>query len=119
MFIQYQANLRKAKLNYIEEDESSGVLGKGAESLKADYTGLKKANFKEKEPTGNCDRIYYAHLIEANLIEANLSGADLRGADLSEADLRKTKNLTPKQVYAAKNWRQAKYDADFQVLLQK
>ncbi|MEH2182774.1 pentapeptide repeat-containing protein [Nostoc sp.] len=114
------AILRKAKLNYIEVNRSSRVLYKGAEFLRDD---LNEANFKEQEPTGDYDRIC-AILIEADLrgadlSQADLSGADLSQADLSGADLREAKNLKPEQVYAAKNWRQAKYDPDFQVLLQK
>ncbi|MBN4001434.1 pentapeptide repeat-containing protein [Nostoc sp. LPT] len=116
------ANLTKAKLNYIKVDKSSRVLDEEGESFISDYFGLSKANFKQKEFTGDYDRIY-AFLIKADLSGADLSGADLRGADLrganlngadlNGADLREAKNLTPKQVYAAKNWQQAKYDPDF------
>ncbi|MEH2368864.1 nSTAND1 domain-containing NTPase [Nostoc sp.] len=69
-----------------------------------------------------------ADLSGVNLFSANLSSADLRGAlllrtnlfnaDLSNTNLNNTvfvgsKNLTPEQVKAAKNWEKAKYEKDF------
>lgn len=55
----------------------------------------------------------HACLFGADLRLANLLGADLRGADLFGADLSHTFNLAVRQVEAAQNWQQAKYDADF------
>ena len=58
-----------------------------------------------------------ANLSGANLSGANLSGANLRDADLSGADLRDAKNLTPKQVKSANDWKKAKYNEDFRAKL--
>ena len=60
-------------------------------------------------------------------MRADLEGADLEGADLEEADLheanlvhanlRQATGLKVEQVQAAKNWKQAVYDADFRAKL--
>ncbi|MBE9130175.1 MULTISPECIES: pentapeptide repeat-containing protein [unclassified Coleofasciculus] len=54
-----------------------------------------------------------ANLEGANLQNANLREANLKNANLFEANLKQVKNLTPRQVKAAKNWGKAKYDENF------
>lgn len=49
-----------------------------------------------------------AKLENANLFEANRKNANLLGANLKQ-----TKDLTPSQVKAAKNWEQAIYSEKF------
>ncbi len=64
-----------------------------------------------------------ADLEEANLRGANLRGANLRGANLRGADLRGTelwrldfwraRELEPKQIKSACNWKQAIFSEEF------
>ncbi|MUH00364.1 hypothetical protein F7734_52090 [Scytonema sp. UIC 10036] len=54
----------------------------------------------------------YALLIAPLMHSSDLSGANLRGANLSNA-----KDLTPKQVKSANNWKQAKYTEEFRAKL--
>jgi uncharacterized protein YjbI with pentapeptide repeats len=54
-----------------------------------------------------------ACLFGADLRLANLLGADLRDADLFGADFSHTLNLAVRQIEAAQNWQQAKYDTNF------
>jgi uncharacterized protein YjbI with pentapeptide repeats len=54
-----------------------------------------------------------ACLFGADLRLANLLGADLRDADLFGANLSHTLNLAVRQIEAAQNWQQAKYDTNF------
>ncbi len=49
----------------------------------------------------------------ANLSGANFSRANLSGANLLQVNLKGAKNLTLKQIKAAKNWEQADYDTNF------
>ena len=57
-----------------------------------------------------------ANLSGAFLVDANLSGTRLSRADLRETHLERAKNLTAKQVQAAKNWREAYLPEDLQYL---
>ncbi len=54
-----------------------------------------------------------AHLNGADLECADLSASIIEGADLTGAHLEGAYGLTIEQVKAARNWRQAHYDADF------
>ena len=54
-----------------------------------------------------------AYLMNADLSKADLSKANLDQADLHNANLVNAKGLTPKQVQAANNWKQAIYSEDF------
>jgi uncharacterized protein YjbI with pentapeptide repeats len=89
------ANLIKAELS-------------GAKAVHANLqsAGLEEANLQEAI-------LRWAILRDANLKNADLRGAKLDDADLQGTDLRGAKNLKPKQIIAAQNWREALYDDDF------
>ncbi len=53
------------------------------------------------------------NLTNANLRGANLTGANLKDANLTGIDLRDATGITPEQILAAKNWKQAIYDDTF------
>ena len=54
-----------------------------------------------------------ANLENANLKDANLKDANLKDANLKDAYLNEAKNLTPKQIKSAHNWKQAIYIGEF------
>lgn len=81
----YGANLSKAHLGKVDLSEAH----------------LGKVDFRE------------ATLYKTKFDEADLREANLNGANLSMAFFQNAKNLTPEQVKAAKNWKQAHYDEDF------
>jgi uncharacterized protein YjbI with pentapeptide repeats len=68
--------------------------------------GLKEANLQEAV-------LRWAILRDANLQNADLRGAILDDADLHCTDLRGVRNIKPKQIITAQNWRDALYDDDF------
>ena len=81
----------------------------------ADLTGadLRDADLRDADLTSallrNAD-LRDADLTGANLTGANLTGANLTGANLIGANLIGAKNLLPKQIKSANNWRKALYD---------
>jgi hypothetical protein len=89
------ANLIKAELS-------------GAKAVHANLqsTRLEEANLQEAV-------LRWAILRDASLQNADLRGAILDDADLHGADLRGVRNIEPKQIIAAQNWRDGLYDDDF------
>ena len=109
-----KANFKGANLDHIQMVEAilieANLEGAILTNAQLEVAALAKANLKE------------AHLEGANLKGANLQGADLEGAYLEETDLEKANlegaiNLNPKQVKAARNWKEADYDEEFENLL--
>ena len=78
-------------------------------SPNADLTGinLQGATLAQVDLSGS--NLAGVDLSQAVLIDTNLSDTNLEGANLTGVI-----GLTPSQLKAAKNWDQAKYDADFQ-----
>ncbi len=119
-----RANLLSAKLlsaDLFSADLSLANLS-GANLFSADLSlaNLSGANLSSANLISA--NLNLANLSGANLSLANLSGAYLRGANLSGAnlrgaDLRDAKNLTPKQVKSANDWKKAKYNEDFRAKL--
>lgn len=53
-------------------------------------------------------KLEFAHLEYADISRGKLHGSIIRGAFLYKTDLRKVRDLSPKQLLTAKDWRQAK-----------
>ncbi|WP_019501007.1 pentapeptide repeat-containing protein [Pseudanabaena sp. PCC 6802] len=115
----YQVNLSESNLSRSKLVASN--LRK-ASLIRTNFYGadLGSANFTDAI-------LFSANLRDANLRNASLFGSDLRVADLQNADLRDADlfgadlnnalNLTVNQIKSARNWQQAKYDANWRRLL--
>ncbi|MEB3882941.1 pentapeptide repeat-containing protein [Lyngbya sp. CCY1209] len=99
-----EANLQRANL------QRAYILGnlQGANFQEANLKGailqgayLQDANFRR------------ANLRGANLKEANLQGVNFEGANLQGAHFQNATGLTPEQIRAALNWKQARYSKPF------
>ena len=115
-----EANLRGA--NFWEADLQGAKLRgadlRGADLRVADLRGADLRGAKLWEADLRGADLWEADLRGADLWGAKLQGADLQGADLGEAKLAgQVKNLTRAQVKSACNWKDAKFDPDFQAKL--
>ena len=63
-------------------------------------------------------RLKRANFESAKFWQATLARADLTDANLRNADFRGAKGLEPQQIRSASNWKLARYDDEFRVLLE-
>ena len=116
----WEANLERA---YLDGANLEGAYLDGAYLEGAD---LREANLEGAYLEGaDLERVYLweanleranlgrADLEEANLRGANLRGADLRGTELWRLDFWRARELEPKQIKSACNWKQAIFSEEF------
>ncbi|MEO1561236.1 MAG: pentapeptide repeat-containing protein, partial [Cyanobacteria bacterium J06632_19] len=82
---------------------------------KLSNANLKNANFSNANLQGT--NLSQAQLWGANFSSANLKSTNFKGADIKNSNFFLVENLTPQQIKAALNWREAKYDLDFRFQL--